>query len=254
MALAEAQARFAAAVADPGAAVPAGVLGGASRFAVHRVNAVGGLIDALAGRFPVTCRIVGPDFFRGLARAFVTVHPPRSPVLLAYGDEFPGFIAGFAPAASVPYLADVAGLEVAWSHAYHAPDETPLDPGAILAMPPDRLAASQFALHPSVRVARSRFPILSIWAAHQGDQLGDVGHWDGEDVLISRPQAEIQLHRLAAGTATFLLALSGGATVEAAGGAALSDDPGFDTGRTLAGLIAAEALAGIIAPKSMDQS
>lgn len=254
MGLAEAQARFAEAVIDPGAAIPDGVLGGGSRFAIHRANALGGLVDVLAGRFPVTGRLVGPDFFHALAQAFVAVHPPRSPVLLAWGDDLPGFIAGFAPAASVPYLADVAELEALRSQAYHAAESTPLDLPAVLATPPDRLASSRLVLHPSVRVVRSRFPVLSIWTAHQDGRLGEIESWNAEDVLVSRPRAEVRHHRLARGSATFLRGLAAGHTIEAAGLAALRDHPGFDVGGALASLVAAEALSSIIPPEPRDET
>jgi uncharacterized protein len=38
-----------------------------------------GLIRALASRFPVTEKIVGEEFFAGMARAFIELHSPRSP-------------------------------------------------------------------------------------------------------------------------------------------------------------------------------
>ncbi len=40
------------------------------------------LINALAARYPVSRKILWPDTFEGAARLFVTMQPPRSPVLL----------------------------------------------------------------------------------------------------------------------------------------------------------------------------
>ncbi len=65
----------------------------------------------LAIRYPVSVRIVGDEFFRAMARLFVEERPPSSAVLLRYGGSFADFAAGFPPAASVPYLADVMLLE-----------------------------------------------------------------------------------------------------------------------------------------------
>ena len=59
--------------------------------------------------------LVGEEFFRAMAQIHVRAHRPRSPLMFEYGDELPDFIAGFPPAADVPYLADVARLEIAWS-------------------------------------------------------------------------------------------------------------------------------------------
>ena len=71
-------------------------------------------------RYPVTRRLVGDDFFRAMARAFVAAQKPRSPVLIHYGADFPAFVEAFEPAREIPYLTDVARLENAWVEAYHA--------------------------------------------------------------------------------------------------------------------------------------
>ena len=78
------------------------------RFAVYRNNVQHGLSVALATRFPVIERLVGADFFAATARVFAAQHPPETPVLQDWGEAFPTFLAGFEPAAELPYLADVA--------------------------------------------------------------------------------------------------------------------------------------------------
>lgn len=111
---ADIQRAFAGAVLDTDAAVPAPVsrkAGGvpSQRFGVYRNNVYASLIDVLD--FPVVMCLVGEDFFRTMARAYIEGEPPRSAVLLRYGAGFPAFVAGFPPAAPVPYLADMASLE-----------------------------------------------------------------------------------------------------------------------------------------------
>jgi hypothetical protein len=83
-------------IAADNAAVPA------RRFAVYRNNVVVGLGKALKSRFPVVEKIVGEEFFAAMARVFVKEQPPRSPLLAAYGDDFPAFIAAFEPASGLP--------------------------------------------------------------------------------------------------------------------------------------------------------
>ena len=114
--LSDVQAEFAAALRDPAVAPPPDVVGpdggpAPRRFAVYRNNVLGALGTAMAGAFPAVRRMVGEDFFRVMARTYVLEIPPTSPVLLDYGKTFPEFIAGFEPAASLPYLPDVARLE-----------------------------------------------------------------------------------------------------------------------------------------------
>src|SRR5262245_24680154 len=125
------QSMFADALLDPEQPPPAGLGAPASvdprrRFAVHRNNMVAGLVQALAARFPAVEKIVGAEFFNGMARAFVLAHPPRSPLLAHYGDVFPDFIDAFAPAGEVAYLGDVARIEAARTGAYHHAYPTPV--------------------------------------------------------------------------------------------------------------------------------
>src|SRR5580692_4900648 len=94
---------FAAALDEPSAPPPTmthGRLGApdARRFAVYRNNVAVGLIGALEARYPVARRIAGDDLFRAMARAFVRAHKPCSPVMIAYGAEFPEFVAAYLAA------------------------------------------------------------------------------------------------------------------------------------------------------------
>src|SRR5689334_19577831 len=109
------EAAFAAALRNRTAPVPAGVLGTPRRFAVYRGNVAAALTGALAARFPITERIVGQDFFRAMAQAYARQNPPRRACLIDYGDGLPAFLDGFEPARSLPYLPDMARLEIARS-------------------------------------------------------------------------------------------------------------------------------------------
>src|SRR3546814_4089632 len=87
-----------------------------------------------------------------MARLYVKDVPPRSRVLAFYGDSLPAFIETFSPTASVPYLADVARLEMLRVRAYHAADSTPLSTDAIARFlaDTDTLPLLRVALSPSL--------------------------------------------------------------------------------------------------------
>jgi hypothetical protein len=164
---------FARAVLDASAEVPAPLTrqtGGtpSRRFGVYRNNVYASLIEALTGRFPVVARLVGDEFFRGMARVYIERDPPRSPVLLCYGEGFPAFVAQFPPAVAVPYLADVARLEWAWHAAYHTADAAPL---SLAALKKAAGGAEDVALtlHPSLSVVRSAWPVITIWQINAAD-------------------------------------------------------------------------------------
>ena len=142
--LAERQRDFAAALRDAARPMPEGLVGpdgepSPKRFAVYRNNVVIGLTETLKDAFPAVHRIVGTEFFQAMARAYVVLEPPRSPILLDYGAGFPDFIGEFEPAAGLPYLADVAHIERAWTESYHAPEASPIDPAALATVPPEQL-------------------------------------------------------------------------------------------------------------------
>jgi hypothetical protein len=214
---------------------------------------VASLVKALGVRFPATSRIVGEEFFNAMARVFVTAHPPRSPLLMTYGNDFPDFIADFEPAAELPYLADVARLEAARTRAYYAADAEPVDPNLLRSIAPETLGGMRFVLHPSAEVVRSRHPIVTIWAMNSGEkELGPIADWRPEDALIARPRLDVEVRSLPAGGAAFLTALIGGATLADAVAAAAAEDAEFDLAANLAGLIGAGLVTGFSAELQKD--
>jgi hypothetical protein len=249
-------AAFAAALLDPALPCPAALRSwngsdASRRLAVHRNNVVGSLVDALADTFPVVQALVGTEFFRAMAAVFVRARPPRSPLMHRYGGELPAFIAGFAPAQSLPYLADVARLEFARVQACHAADAPPLSPqaaGRALRSGLDA-AALRPVPHPALRWLRSAHPAVSLWAAHQGEgALEDIDLAQAECALVVRPALDVLVLRCDAGTLAFIeRAHAGGDLADCvAAGAAC---PGFTLSATLALLLAHGALVALSAPE-----
>ena len=242
-AFASLQADFAAALIDAERPVPAALTSHSARaphkrFAVYRNNVIVGLVEALRTQFPATEQIVGSDFFVAMARVFVTSQPPRSPILVTYGEGFPDFIADFTPAAEVPYLADVARLEIARTRAYHAADAEPLDPTRWQSIDPHNLLAARVALHPSLKIVRSPFPIVTIWAMNsRAAELGSIENCGPEDAVVVRPRLDVEVRRLPAGGAVFLGALASAVPLGEAADAAAAEHLKFDLAANLAALI-----------------
>ena len=236
---------FAASVIDPARPVPHGIVGpdgqsDAKRFAVYRNNVHVGLVGALEARFPVVRRLVGEEFFTAMARVYVGAEKPNSPVLMHYGDTFPGFIAGFPPAAALPYLADVATLEARWSDAYNAADVAPIGPDALADVPPDRLGQAVLRRHPAAALVSSGHAIGSIWSAHQAEHVVPVNAGVPEAVLVVRPGVEVRLHILPQEDLAFARALLAGAPLGQAAELLPTD---ADAGVVLVGLISLGAFA-----------
>lgn len=242
---------FTAALLDPSVAPPAflttsGTIALADRITVYRNNVMVALTDALRAQFPVSARLVGDEFFTAAARLFALNHLPENPVLIRWGDAFPDFLSTFEPAGSVPYLPDIARLEVAWNRAYHAAEAVSLYSGMNALLSADQVAEIQLIPHPSAQVLSSGYPIVSIWAAHQ--QEGDVrppASWSAEDVLVVRPDAQVLMYPLPTGSARFIAEIFGGASVGAAALDAIARSPQLDVPRTLLGLFQTGAITHI---------
>jgi hypothetical protein len=245
--LAETQRQFVTALLDASAPLPAAIRARGKNaaekcFAIHRNNIMASLISALVTRFPVVRRLVGDEFFRAMARVYVIEQPPRSPVLLQYGDTFPGFIENFAPAAAIDYLADVARLELARGRAYHAADAMPIDAGVLASLAPEELDGLRLTLHPSVFLLESPFPIISIWEAHQAAEVAPARDWGPEAALVARPAAKVEVWRLPPGGYCFMSRLADGTALAAAAEAASAATADFDLVANLTVLLRTNAV------------
>jgi len=247
----ERQRQFAAALLDPAMPVPPGLLGpdgkpATRRFDVYRNNVVAGLVEALKASFPAVLRIVGDAFFAAMARIYVALEPPKSPVMLDYGSTFADFVQTFEPAGGLPYLADVARIERAWLEAYHAAEAPVADLALLGALDSRSLADMRLTLHPSVRVVRSAFPAIQIWLMNvdSGVPVPIDMLRGGEHAFIVRTVADVEVRRVTAGSATFVEGLATGASVAQATRQALGDDRDFDLAPALVELFAVHAISG----------
>lgn len=240
------QSSFAAALLNPDLPIPEGVVDpegrpAPKRFNVYRNNVTQGLGKALEAGFPAVMALVGVDFFRALALEFLRASPPKGRIMMLYGDDFADFIAGFAPAKTLGYLADVARLEQAIRESYHSADAVAVAPDMLAGLPEARLLAARLVFAPSLRLVRSRWPIASIRAAAL--QAAAAPQMRAEDVVITRPDFDPHPHILAAGAGDFMAALMEGARLIEALQLVPQD---FDLTAVLSLLIGSKSIVGVV--------
>jgi len=257
-------ASFAGALLDPHLPVPAGLRAWngsdpGARLAVYRNNVVSSLVDALAETFPVVQQLVGTEFFRAMAVLFVRQAPPRSRVLAHYGQGFPSFVADFEPARGLPYLADVARLEIARVAAYHAADADPVseESVALALVSGDRMGELKIVLHPSVSTLDSRHAVVTLWAAHQVDDGAEIASVDvdvdvPESALVLRAGLDVLVLRAPAGAVAFVEALRAGLDLGESASRALSAAPAFDLTAVLSQLLAHGAVCSLHLPQRLN--
>ncbi|WP_417667720.1 DNA-binding domain-containing protein [Roseibium sp.] len=246
---------FGDALLDPRMPMPDGIVGpdgkpAPKRFSVYRNNVTASLVEALEQTFPAVQKMLGEDYFKALARAFVAEYPPKSPVLIWYGGEFASFVEGFEPLRSYPYLADVARLEWAWLQSYHAQDADPLDPTVLAAIDPDALADLRLRLHPAAFVVCSVWPVFSIAAANRFAPEAEMaaGLNEAQSVLVTRPDLDVELLLLRPGADIFLESLAGGCPLGQAAEIAASQSNEFDLAATLGDILSAGGLGAELHP------
>ncbi len=188
-------------------------------MAIHRNTATAALTAALALNFPAVRAIVGADFFEAAACEFVQVHAPVRACLNDYGQQFPAFLAQFAPAAALSYLPDVARLEWAVSRALHAADAPALELGALAALEPERVPFVSFEPHPAVSVLHLDSPADAIWRAVLSEDDAAMAALETAGkvwLLVARTATGVQVQRLDASRGAFAQRLCSGECLQTA--------------------------------------
>lgn len=209
-------------IATPGSAT--------ARLDIYRNNLFSSLREALQQTFPVTRALVGDESFDALALRFIAEHPPMSPVLLEYGENFGEYIRKIETLRPMTYLPALAELEWQYLQSANEADEVAMSESALLALlgDPDKLDISGMQFTAPVRVIRADAPVFSIWSAHQGadrdEKLRRIDPGEAEAVLLSRPGYQVRMHQLPETEAIFLCNLLAGATL----GEALAETDEFD--------------------------
>jgi hypothetical protein len=211
-----------------------------ARLAIYRHHVTTTLTDVLRTTFPVVARIVDERFFGYAAACFVAAGPPASPCLHEYGAAFPGFLETFEPCRALVYLPDVARLEWAMTRAEHAADATALDTRALAAVPETARLGVRLALHPSLTLLASPWPVDRIWRANQPDAApGTTVDLDagGVHLEVRRDDDAVVLRVLDPGVFALRAAVRDGRTLGEAADDALARDPDLDLAAAIAALL-----------------
>lgn len=239
--LRELQSAFVGGLFDPaeggaGAFIEANGRSPGDRFAIYRNNVFHNYREALRDVYPVVERLVGEDFFRFAADRYIPGHPSRHGNLHRFGEDFGAFLEGFAPAAGLAYLGDVARLEWHMHEAFHAADGVGMALERLARVTPERLPQLLFQLHPACRLLESPFPVHRIWLANQPDadpaETVDLAD-GGVRLLIRRHGYAVEMEPLGRGEFALLLAVSLGRPLQDALHQAQAAEEGFDFGAVL---------------------
>lgn len=207
------------------------------RLGIYRANLQAARVSALAAAFSTIAKIVGADFFEGLAREYGRAHPSSQGDLHGFGTHFASFLENFAPAAELPYLPDVARLDWAVHQADAAEDAQALSTHDLLHALGTREANSvQLTLHPAFALLSSRFPLWDIWRFnHAENTQASAPNWEqAQSVIVSRGDWRAAPRLATSAEAAALSAIQKGANLEVVLTAALEKDAQLDLAPLLA--------------------
>jgi len=211
-------------------------------FAVYRNTVLKGATDALLANFPTIERLVGTDWLRAAAAIHVRQSPPTDARLLYYGADFPGFLDTFEHAQEMPYLGDVARLDLLWTHVHCAEDEPTLELSALAQLAGD-LANNRLTPRAACRwIWLPNCPAYTIWRINR-EQLAmpEALDWQGEGALLTRQDGQVQWHAIGAAECAFLDACEARLPLESAAGKALEIEPDVNLENLIVRLVGADA-------------
>jgi len=201
------------------------------RLAVYRGNAVANTKKALANAYPIVVKIVGQEFFEGLAREYLRRHPSTSGDLNAFGEYFADFVAAFRHTQDLPYLPDVARMEWLAHRAHYAKDAEPFDIRRLKSIPEAAWNRVRPVLAPGCALLHSRWPLARIWEVHQDGYAGEFSvdlESGPQRILVHRPRFRVQVAPLSPGAYRFVQGAAGGSSISTALQVAMAEEQEFD--------------------------
>ena len=212
---------------------------------IYRNNYRENLHDSLAAAYPILVQLVGPDFFRQMARQFIAQYSSVSGNLHLYGAQMADFLAHFTAAKGLPYLADFSRLEWACHQAYFAADSASFDLLRLHELAEAEYEKLIWQCHPACCVLSSPYPLLAIWRAHQPGANADFRidlNQAGGDLLVNRTVNGVEVSALSPETADWMRRIQAGIALGEATEATLSSYPDFDLPATLTMLVSSAVL------------
>jgi Putative DNA-binding domain len=255
LSLAETQLRVRSAVVDNEIAAIAPLLVGgrdpARRLAIHRRHYRASLVAAIRTKFPATAWLLGTPVLDAAAQEFVWQHPPATPCIAEYGEEFPRFLSQHVGPARVPYLYSFAELEWHLGQVAIAIDRPAAARDAFSALEIDKLVDRRLALQGGLRYLHAWWPVDELMKLYLTDTAPSAYRLVSENIWleVQGARGDFYFSRLDAAEFVFRKALLVGESIGNAAEQALEVDAGFDIGRAFTTLIDSGRVIGAAPPE-----
>jgi len=168
--------------------------------------------EALQEVYEAVHHVVGERTFAQIARAYAASYPSHDYNLSLVGRHLPHFLITHTIRQQLPFLPDLATLEWAVAEAFHATEQPALTLTRWQALSLEQWEHGHLHLHPAIRLVRSRWPILDLWAARTQDRSSISIELINRPqcVLVSRPNLQVRCAVLEAPQEALLQSLLAG--------------------------------------------
>ncbi|MFJ7885637.1 putative DNA-binding domain-containing protein [Pseudomonas sp. NPDC096917] len=212
-------------------------------FAVYRNTVLKGATDALVANFPTLERLVGTEWLRSAAAIHARLLPPSDARLLHYGADFPDFLDGFEHAQDMPYLGDVARLDLLWTQVHCAVEEPEIELSLLARLCATELASLRLIPRASACwIWLPNCPAYTLWhLSREQLPLPDDLDWQGEGALLTRQNGRVCWQAASAADCAFLDACAAQLPLDQAIDKAVAIEPTLNLEHSLIRLVRAGA-------------
>jgi hypothetical protein len=193
----------------------------ARQFIAYRQCTLRALADVLREVYPTAEAVMGKDAFKAASDDYFLQKPPHAvdPILIA--EDFAPFLeelAGTLPKErKLPHLPDVATLDFGCFKARQAIEASAMNTRIFTDLSPEQLAARRIQLHPACFWMSSPYAIYDIWRQHHSTFGTKPLTVDlPQEVVIIRPQLQVEVQRVDVGLVKVLDAIDSGETLNEA--------------------------------------
>jgi len=168
----------------------------AARWHVYACGFFARVEDAMGLEYAAIRRILGTGAFADLIARYLDVFPPRSWDLARVGERLPGFLELDRLSNELPFLSDLATLELAISRAFVAADAQPLLWAELSARGAEEIVSLRLALLPGAAVLRSAWPLHALWACRRerdDDSVSIPVDGNASRVLVYRRDGRVRV-------------------------------------------------------------
>jgi len=168
-----------------------------ARLNIYRNNVFGNFTSVLSSIYEVVQKLVGEKFFEQISEEFIKKYPSKSGNLDDYGFEFPQFLKRIQKKYKLPYLSDVAHLELLFHKAYLSKKTKDFDLEKFQKIAPQNFSNLTFFLHPSCFLFSSKFPVFSIWKNNiESKKPKKLSLNNPEMVLVNKGLGKVEIEKL----------------------------------------------------------